>query len=142
MEQSFIYGFDLKFAKNAFVVVLSKDCTFSAGEITQMVGRANRASGAGQGRVFVTAQNLVKPETDMSYIERADRMREDDIGPNIIKGLVEQFHKVPASTRGNMFGVFNRFGWRKTRQQYERIVYPNVKAALNPYLKTEFDLNF
>ena len=104
-----------------------------------MVGRANRASGAGQGRVFVTAQNTMRPETDMTYIERADRLREDDIGPNIIRGLVVEWPKAPSGVKTNMFGVFHKFGWKKTRQQFEKITFPQVKTLLRPHLNAKLD---
>ena len=44
-KSEFARGFDMKFSKDAFVVVLSIENKIRASVIEQMVGRANRAQG-------------------------------------------------------------------------------------------------
>ena len=84
LQEKFACGFDLKFSRNAYVVVYAERCHFSASMIKQMVGRANRAQGVAYGRVFILSQNVMLAETSMEFIEAKDKQRNSDIGNTVI----------------------------------------------------------
>ena len=96
LQEKFACGFDLKFARNAHVVVFSDRSHYSASMIRQMVGRANRAQGTAYGRVFCVQENPMRPETDMNYIEAIDKARNNDIGRSVIHWLLDKFLKLNA----------------------------------------------
>ena len=56
-----------------------------------MVGRGNRAQGTAFGQVFITVKNALRKESNMDFVERRDKMRNDDYGPYIAEAVVKEF---------------------------------------------------
>ena len=46
-------GYDLKFAKDAFVMVLDEKITLNSTEAIQLLGRGNRSKGAARGYIWI-----------------------------------------------------------------------------------------
>ena len=79
LSRRFARGFDLKFATDAFVVVLSLQNDVPASEIEQMIGRASRCNGVQEGCVYIVSTSTCSDNTaTIDWIKSKDRMRDKD----------------------------------------------------------------
>ena len=79
LSRRFARGFDLKFATDAFVVVLSLQNNIRASEIEQMIGRASRCNGVQQGCVhIVSSLKVAGGMATIDWIKSKDKMLDQD----------------------------------------------------------------
>ena len=88
MKEEFARGFDIRFAREAYVVIFNERSYFKASTLEQMVGRANRTQGVQQGRVFVTSTVCIDPETTIEYFRKTEKKPGHDIGAEIAGAIV------------------------------------------------------
>ena len=73
MKEEFARGFDIRFAREAYVVIFNERSYFKASMIEQMVGRANRTQGTQTGRVFVTSTVACAEEQTIEYFRKSEK---------------------------------------------------------------------
>ena len=72
MSEQLARGFDMKFAKEAFVLIYARDFYYDSSVIEQMVGRANRHQGVQCGRVFAVFANATVEVGDWEFYKQRE----------------------------------------------------------------------
>ena len=113
LDRRFARGFDLKFATDAFVVVLALKNDVRASEIEQMIGRASRCNGVQQGCVHVVSDMKVGGGTaTIDWIKSKDSMRDQDQGPELVKALMKTWTDLKTPEKRHACTIFGDQRWR------------------------------
>ena len=121
LHRDFARGYDIKFGTDAFVAILSENCSIRGSEIRQMIGRGSRTQGIQIGTVFLTGQTSVT-ETGIGFIDAKDQVRYNDIGPEIATAIIKLWPALTNTEKGICQEKFRDMLFRMTSDALARAV--------------------
>ena len=106
-------GFDLKFAKSAFVAIFADKFYYMSSTIYQMVGRANRNQDVQTGRVHCTFGSMVESVADWDFYLERERLGFNAFGLKILRALILIYNELTQKQRTELGVKLQGDTWSK-----------------------------